>query len=369
MPFFARPNLDNEQFKQLSGTTLTLSGTTQIAEQGGFQLPDGFGGYIPVHTYNPQPEDVLKYVGGCLVLGTVSTGGTSTGIYDGLSPAAIEVGGIDAGYILTGKTITCILQDMLVPTLYPTLSSPYSQFCISPAISTLEIGCGVSITGCINLFNRGCINPQYGALSDKRVGTAVAYAFSQYGNPATTGVSSSCSFASHTIVMGNNTLSGCVCYSAGVQPKDSSGADYLSACTAGVTCSTCSPSAIMSRTITGIHPWFYGSSAGIPTINSALLSGATCKCVAASTSDIVATNYNVTGQHIWFAIPATSTSMLKWQGSNSPSNCGTIPGDLFASETTCVVNSPSSCWSGVNYRFYVSNYPTSINYCMTFKRS
>ena len=41
MPFFARPDLSNEQFKQLSGSTLTLSGTTQIANPvGGLEFID-----------------------------------------------------------------------------------------------------------------------------------------------------------------------------------------------------------------------------------------------------------------------------------------------------------------------------------------
>jgi hypothetical protein len=49
MGFFARPNIDNIQFKQLAGTTLTLSGTTQIATSGGLELIDvATSTYIPI---------------------------------------------------------------------------------------------------------------------------------------------------------------------------------------------------------------------------------------------------------------------------------------------------------------------------------
>ena len=48
MPFFARPNLTDEQFKQLKGDNeiLTLSGQTRIATTSGLTLSDGAGGYV-----------------------------------------------------------------------------------------------------------------------------------------------------------------------------------------------------------------------------------------------------------------------------------------------------------------------------------
>lgn len=377
MPFFARPNLDDIQFKQLTGTTLTLSGTTRIAEIGGLEFIDEYGTCIPVVITGATPQDVLTYEGGKLIL-RQPTSGTSTGVYDGLSPAIVEVGGIDVGYTLTGKTITCILQDMLVPTIEPTtVSSPYSIFCISPAVSSiLEVGCQVTLTGSINTFNRGVVNPAYGCptIADGyRVGAATCYEFSSIwtGTVCCTTGSPSISFGTNTIGQGNNSMSGLVWYSQGccVYKSDCiTPSSLYSQCAAGCTNGTC-PSGVISRNITGIYPWFYGSSISVPVIGDSLIAAATCKCVQQSTGDIVATNYNVTGEYIWFAIPCASSSMLKWQGSNSPSNCGTIPGDLFASEVLCSVNSPSSCWVSQCYRFYVSNYPTSINYCMTFKRS
>lgn len=365
MPFFARPDLSNEQFKQLSGSTLTLSGTTQIAKIGGLEFIDEYGTPIPVIITGASDQDVLKYVCGCLTLGVVSTGGTSTGVYPYNECSTCTVGGLPAGSCLYNETIADILHDILVPTLYPSLIAPTSTFTISPATVLYEVGTCVYITGCSTL-NMGCITPQYPPTSSPyRSGLPIQHIFSDWGTPysaTSTNIAYTFPFSCRQVVAGSNTVSGYVNYNCGVQPYDSKGNVYCTPLASGFTSS-------IVRTVCGVHPWFYGSSAGVPVIGDALLAGATCKCVALSTGDIVATNYNVTGQYIWFAIPATSTSMLKWQGSNSPSNCGTIPGDLFASETTCIVNSPSSCWSGINYRFYVSNYPTSINYCMTFKRS
>lgn len=364
MTFFSRPNLENLQFKQLEQSTLTLSGQTQIATTSGLTLTDGAGGYVPIIATGGTNNDVLTYRDGqILLLEPTASGGT--GIYPYNQSATTTVGGLLAGTNLYNVPVVDILQDILVPTLYPTLTAPTSSLSVTPTSTIHEVGSVIVFTFNTG-FDRGCICPAYCGGPDKRSGLPSRYVYFDY-NGYITGVSSTS--LSNTYVMsnreidlGNNIGSVRVEYSCGLQPLNSNGDYYSSPLPSGST-------STITRTICGIYPWFYGSSVGVPTINSTLLTTATCSCVGLSTGDIIATNYNVTGQYIWFAIPSTSTSMLKWQGSNSPSNCGTIPGDLFASETTCAVNSPSSCWSGVNYRFYVSNYPTNINYCMTFKRS
>lgn len=48
MTFFARPNLGDTEFRQVSGSTLTLSGQTRIATPSGFTLSDGNGGNVVV---------------------------------------------------------------------------------------------------------------------------------------------------------------------------------------------------------------------------------------------------------------------------------------------------------------------------------
>jgi len=62
--------------------------------------------------------------------------GGGGGTYTGASPATITVGGISAGYVLTAKTFTQILQDMLV-----VYQNPYfSSFLMSGQATSLEVG-------------------------------------------------------------------------------------------------------------------------------------------------------------------------------------------------------------------------------------
>lgn len=116
MPFFARPNLGDVEFKQLSGTTLTLSGQTRIATPTGLELSDGTGGYIPVMATGETVSngDVLTYENGKISL---KPGGGGSGIYYEASPTTCTVGGLAAGTQITGRTIACILKDILVPVI------------------------------------------------------------------------------------------------------------------------------------------------------------------------------------------------------------------------------------------------------------
>lgn len=78
MTFFARPKLDNDQFEQLSGTTLTLNGQTQIATISGFTLSDGNGGNVIITASGASSgttNNVLTYDGNVIKLMTPSLSG------------------------------------------------------------------------------------------------------------------------------------------------------------------------------------------------------------------------------------------------------------------------------------------------------
>lgn len=373
MTFFSRPTLENLQFKQLTDSVLTLSGQTQIATISGLTLANSLGGNIIITaegaTGSTAYGKVLTYDGVSGKIKLMPSAASGTSIYNPPypSPATVSLGGITPGYVLTGKTISCILGMLLVPTVNPTLVPPTNTFTISPSTTPVEVGTILNITGC-STFNRGSIYPQYSSASAYRSGLPYVHIYNTFGlipklSAVTTNLTNSYSFAPYTALSTPNTISACVMYSAGVQPKNSAGGNYCSALPSGVT------TPIISRTINGIYPWFYGSGATVPTVNQALINGAR-KCLSDSSADISVTNYNVNGNYIWFAIPSGSTGSIgktKWLGWNSPSNCGTIPGDLFKPEAILAINSPQSCWFGIRYRFYVSNYPTIISYGMTFK--
>jgi hypothetical protein len=259
MAFFARPNLDDTQFKQLSGSTLTLSGDTQIAKLDGLSILTSGSTYVPIIVTGATDYKVLTYLSGKITLQPVAGGGS--GIYSGATPSTCTVGGLSAGTTIYGCSISCILEEILVPTLNPTLTLPSNTFIIIPSTSPLEIGTSISLSGC-STFDRGCICPQYTSLSDKRSGCACSYDYNStfFG---TTGVTSSLpsnliNFGAYNIAVGDNTVSGSVTYLSGTTVKNSAGGTYLSGLTSGntITCSIIYTA--ITRTISGIYPYYWG---------------------------------------------------------------------------------------------------------------
>ena len=163
MAFFARPNLDNTQFKQLKGgEPLTLSGQTQIATTSGLTLIGDGGMYIPVIATGASNNFVLTYDSGqqAIVLKQSSaSGGTTLYPYSGDTTCA--VGGLPAGENLLNDELSAIICCMVSPTLNPALTNPsISSFNISPTTTLYEVGTAASVTATV-VFDPGAINPQY----------------------------------------------------------------------------------------------------------------------------------------------------------------------------------------------------------------
>lgn len=113
MPFFARPNLSDIQFKQITGSTLTLSGETRISTPSGLTLI-GQSGYVPINlTTGNTNYNVLTYIDGEIILQPASGGGS--GVYTGASPTTCTVGGLCSGTAIIGCSISSILEEILVP--------------------------------------------------------------------------------------------------------------------------------------------------------------------------------------------------------------------------------------------------------------
>jgi len=371
MAFFSRPSLSNEQFKQLGDSVLTLSGQTQIASISGLTLTDGAGTNIIITAsgassltdgYVLTYSDATKSI--ALALSSASGGST---IYNCASPTTCAVGGLNASTSIAGCNLAKIIEMMVAPVLNPTLSSPSSSILLQPTTPVFEVGCQIGFVETIN-FNRGSVSPVYCGGTPYRTGSASCYVFTDTGGNQYSGVTNACVMSSVSILSGNNTAYGVVYYGSGVAPTKSDGS-LMTGCTylSGFI-SSCS-------TVCGTYPYFYGNSVGVPVAGSALLTTGT-KCVIDSSGNVVV-NYNVgsPNKYIWFATPAISQTKTKWEGSNAPTtNTESIPGGLFNAPTTVSVNSPSSCWTGINYKFYISNYPTSTiaagtPYNITFKNS
>lgn len=79
MSFFSRPNLDDIQFKQTTGSTLSLSGLTRIRTVSGLTLSDGAGGDVLISASGASTATtqgyVLTYMDGLISLQPSSASG------------------------------------------------------------------------------------------------------------------------------------------------------------------------------------------------------------------------------------------------------------------------------------------------------
>ena len=380
MSFFSRPNLDDVQFKQLSGDTLTLSGKTKIASVTGLQLYNGVDGYVPINLNGAGVDSnnfslVYDHSVNSVVLRNVSGG---TAIYEGNPVSTIKLGGVEEGTTLTGRTLTSIIEELLTPPVEISVSAPSHTLSIIPSTSIYEVGVNISITRCV-VFNRGVVSPvfdengieQTPSSQQIRAGQATAYSFAGSTHCQDTISSTAPTYSdsiSFGVLEGNNHIRNIVCFSEG-QPI------YNNVC-----CVVCTPLAAsntpqQSLTIRGVFPWFYGKTSSAPDMpvdaQTLINDFSICKCVQCSVNPIVATAYCADDEYLWFAIPAAYGCKTCWQGSNNVSNAGAIPGALFGDYVLANINSPDTNWNNISYRFYVSNYATNTfdgvqNYCMTF---
>lgn len=162
---------------------------------------------------------------------------------------------ISSGTTFSQKTFTEMMNLMLYPELFPTLTNPsQTNFTLSPS-GFREIGEQFAI-GAITLsstFSRGSINPAY-TTNGFRSGLPNAYIYTGGGNiptpQASTALSNSTSnTVNYTVVQGNNNWTSAVSYDAGQQPLSSQGNNFNSPLPAGTT-------STITRQIKGVYPVF-----------------------------------------------------------------------------------------------------------------
>lgn len=353
MAFSTKIDLTSSKVYQGDNEPLVLSGDTTIAAVGTLKYA-----VHPTFTGSTQITD-KQYVDNCVGAGV--SGGT---IYNLLSPAVCIVGGIGTGYVLTGKSTNCIIQDMLYPEICGTLTAPSTTSVIlAPSTSPIEQGSVITSLSVTANFSRGSINPQGCSASAFRSGAANCYCFTgaQIGGLYTCTANSALqTVTNYTATTGANTWGSRTCYDAGVQPKSNKCCNFSAPLGAGIT-------TLVDATITGILPYFYGVSTVVPTPGSALLVGAG-KTIVDSSGQLNITYGVQTAKYLWFATPVASTTKLGWyEGATNKGNIGT-GSDLFNAPSSVSVNSPSGLWNGQSYKFYVSTISTDTSantYCMT----
>lgn len=297
-------------------------------------------------------ESGSNYTGseGIKIVGTDIQTEFTSDLDDGLETVA--VGGLPAGALslLKGQSLRKIIEDMVAPTLNPTLTPPSMlTFTVSPSATPLEVGSTHNLTFTAT-FSRGSITPEYTSGSNYRSGDAISYVYTGQvlaGTDTHTGTTHTKTANGVVIAPGNNTWTALVNYSAGVQPKNNKGGDFGTPLAAGATAS-------ISRTLVGIYPYFWMKSSSPITpeiMQTAIESGSATKVVAASTGNI-SIGFNATGEYLAVAYPATSTTKTKWFV-NALDN-GDIPGGVFGGQTTLPCNSSTSLWTNIDYKIHVS---------------
>ena len=401
MTFFARPDLSDEQFKQLSGSTLTLEGTTQIVSTSGLKLSDGAGGNVILTAEGAAAAtdgQVLTYdVGTCMIkLATVGAGGDPVYPSSCKPSSAVSVGGIPVNYTLTGKTLSTILQDMLVPTLDAVTVEPsHSTYNINPVNTLYEVGCIIPSLQVTPVFSQGSITPYYGnnppstcLSSVPRSGMPSSYNYMVKGCTCPTTTSNPYTLTSLSISQGNNIISGTVNYAAGSYAVfNSSGVETASILPSGTTTPP------KQRILTGIYPYFFGkiSSGGAPAGVNRPTNTTICSCIIAAdlsrnldvnsgavvgvgySNNTISLNFNSTSNdYIWFAIPIGSQAKTCWfvDATNKGSIGGAVSagGNLFPTYSN-ITDITTICWSGQTYQAYVSNYQTSSTAIMELRNN
>ena len=321
--------------------------------------------------------------------GTTSTPYTADTIYNTNLTSSLEmdadVGGIEAGTTvadLTGKTMVDLFNDLLFPTVLPTYTTP-SITTSGINSQTLEVGTTESInfTGVATKNDAGEFtsirlrknssdvitdnSPTEGSATD----IPDQFGFTNNNNPNHTYTSTA---LSETLTVptptGSNTSSSTTYDAegdcdAGVVKKDNKGNDD----TRSFGTNSNTPQAARTnldasnRTITGVYPYWYGTSSTQPTISSiqdAISGGTANKSSITNNQDSTLTiTFNASSEFLWFAhFEEYNTKQSYFVSDLNKGNFGST--GLFQTFDTANIDSPDGYWNGVGYKIYIGNYQT-----------
>jgi hypothetical protein len=331
--------------------------------------------------------NILAQNNGGIGLITGVTGDTIYTVYNTVLDPSLStpstVGGIPAGTTvssLSGLTIVQIVDDLLFPTMLPTYTIPsialggvYSQ--------TLEVGVtfapSITLTGTkndagpftqIRLFRNGSILVSDAVMNQTSAGNIAAqFGYTDPNNPNYNyGLLSSPYNDLYVLPSGatsTTTYNGDGNYDSGVAKQDNKGNyDTRLPAVRGSNAPQLSGNSYTTSTatITTQFPYFYGTSATLPTvdlISSAISGGTATKVMSPDASGTLTIPYNVSGLYIWFAYQNLYTTKTKWYV--TALNNGNIDNSFITTVTTRVVNSPNSYWSGITYKMHWSVYGTT----------
>ncbi len=332
--------LDNKLDKSIgiTGATNVGAGTTVYSGTTNNELV--------LSTIKGSGGTTVQKVGQEIVINSVTASGSQ--LYSGQTPSAVNLCGITVGYQLTGKTVSQILQDLLVPELFQTSVGTPSTSVGATYSGIMEIGCSVSQT-ITPTYTAGAVTPLYCTTSPYcRGGAANNYSYS--GPSVSTGFNgcTSCVINPYIVTSGAQTWNVCTRYNVGACIKGSKGTVNPSYPTV---CPQDSCTAAGSVSITGILPWFWGTKSSGTITASDITGGTKTLAVVGASTPIT---FNATTQYLWFAAPTgTYTTKTKWWV--CAANAGNIggTGELWKQQGTVSVTCGSK-WAGCSFDVYVT---------------
>lgn len=294
-----------------------------------------------------------------------------------------QVGGYGPGTTvaqISGKTFVEFVDELLFPVAYPTYTIP-SITMSGLSSGTREIGSTISAS--IDLYGNKNDAGSFTQLRVLRDGlplvthtlltessiTNIAPQFGftdpnnpnyRYTIPTPYSESHIIPYTTYPEIM---TYRGDGNYDAGVAKQDNKGEyDVRTPAVRSVNAPQASSNNFNSitSTITGIFPYFYGTSVTLPTAASvaAQIEAGTGVKVLSEASGTLSIPYNVglPGSFIWFAYFSSYTTKTWWYV-NALDNAA-IDGSFISPAVIQAVNSPNGYWNGINFKIHWSVYLT-----------
>jgi len=260
--------------------------------------------------------------------------------YTANSPATCTVGGISPGYVLTGKTLECILQDAIAPYIEPT----FSAFNVGITPQPFEVGTEFSGTKSFTWGTTTSANVASGSVGIRKIagsdaGVLVGSGFNASDSPQSLSI---CTITDSTPTIHTWQVTGC-------STQDNSFSRNVSKCS--------------------VYPYFWGvtTSGSRPLVTNDLVTGGTK--VVSAVSNNVGITFNSSNQYTWYAQPAGCADRTKWF--IAVGNCGFVDRgvseDRYPDKCTLDISSPDGCWSNVSYEVYMSDFSDTLSDTLYFR--
>lgn len=308
----------------------------------------------------------------------------NTSISDSIDSIAVGGAAIANAAVWKTRNIVQVLDTILFPDVLPTYTNPTISF--SGTVSgTQEIGSTITqtmtSTGTKNdantftaiAFRRGgsTINTNTALVVTATTNVADQFGYTNPNRPNFTYTGTNTNI--FVVIAGSTSWDAQGNYGAGNVKKNNKGVDDVRAPAVrnvNAPQAACTTFGSSSTSITGIYPYFWGVSAGAPTVGdiaTAIAAGTTNKVLTAASGTVTVT-FGAVAQYVWMAHIATDTSKTKWY--NTALNNGDIgPGQFILSPVLQNVNSPDGYWTSQSFKVYISGFATTTSGSIEFRNT